>query len=351
MFDPKSIRELAQTRKVMEVLKDLALVEQQLNQQFHNMADTVRALVLAVASDSPLLLIGRPGTAKSRVIRVFCGLVGVLKLDQLDTPDARDARYFEYLLTPFTEPGELFGYYDITKAKEGRMVRIEENMMQNAHVVYLDEVFNASSAILNTLLAFMNERYFHDRGERKRVALKSLFAATNHVPDSSELLAVYDRFVLRCHVENAEPEADDIAKLLRSGWQGTYSNALATLQARPNLLGDLETMRQAIRARSGVLEPRASHPFYGKLAALVKHARIHRLSDVSNRRLVKMSHVMLIDRLYEAVTEGHLQQPNPIELGERQLRLFPQYFLDHFIQPGDKEQAAKMLDLAYVEPY
>ncbi|NJN15470.1 MAG: AAA domain-containing protein [Oscillochloris sp.] len=347
MFDPAAIRTLAHNHEA--VLRDLVYVEQQLNQHFHDMSAVIRALILAVASDSPLLLIGKPGTAKSRIIRVFCGLVGVLDLAEIDKPDNRDDRYFEYLLTPFTEPSELFGYYDIAKAKEGRMERIEDNMMQRAEVVYLDEVFNASSAILNTLLAFMNERYFHDRGKRKPVKLKSLFAATNHVPDSAELLAVYDRFVLRCHVENAEPEPDDIAKLLRAGWQTTYSDSLASLQPRPKLLDGLESFRTAIRARSADLAPKTAHGFYGNLAALVRHARIHRLSEVSNRRLVKMSHIMLIDRMYQAVVEGHLRTATPIELGERQLRLFPEYFLDHFIQPGDKEQAAKMLDLAYVE--
>ncbi|NTW36596.1 MAG: hypothetical protein HGB17_10775, partial [Syntrophobacteraceae bacterium] len=82
----------------------------------------------------------------------------------------------------------------------------------------------------------------------------------------------------------------------------------------------------------------------------IKHARKHRLSDVSNRRLVKMTHMMLIDRIYQAVVDGELNS-DKLELGERQMRLFPQYFLDHFTQPGDKEQAAKMLDLAYVEEY
>ena len=69
----------------------------------------------------------------------------------------QEPRYFEYLLTPFTEPGELFGFFDIGKLFDahGRSVgleRLHEGMMQHAEIIFLDEVFNASSAILNSLL-------------------------------------------------------------------------------------------------------------------------------------------------------------------------------------------------------
>ncbi len=183
MFAPKVLNDLA-TRHAA-AFKSLHEIEVALNQRFYQMSDAVGALVLAVASGEPLLLIGDPGTAKSRLIRVFCGMVGVLDLDNLSD---RKEDYFEYLLTPFTEPGELFGYYDITKAQQGQgLHRDTRMMMQKARVVYLDEIFNASSAILNTLLAFMNERYFHDRGDRIKVALECLFAATNFISDAPEV--------------------------------------------------------------------------------------------------------------------------------------------------------------------
>jgi transposase len=74
---------------------------------------------------------------------------------------------------------------------DGTLERIHADaMMQNAHVVFLDEVFKGSSAILNALLSFMNERAFYDRGQRHRVPLQCLFAATNELPDSDELQAI-----------------------------------------------------------------------------------------------------------------------------------------------------------------
>src|SRR4030095_5708372 len=120
--------------------------------------------------------------------------------------------------------GELFGFYDPSKlTKEGTLERIHaDSMMQSAHVVFLDEVFKGSSAILNALLSFMNERAFYDRGRRHSVPLQCLFAATNELPDSDELQAIWDRFTLRCRVDNVVAERGRIHDMLTKAWPLTY---------------------------------------------------------------------------------------------------------------------------------
>lgn len=331
MFASNVINELA--ARHAPALKNLHAIEQALNQRFFQVEEAVSALVLAVASGEPLLLIGEPGTAKSRMIRVFCGMVGLLNLDNLGE---RKEEYFEYLLTPFTEPGELFGYYDISRAQQGGgLHRDTRMMMQQARVVYLDEVFNASSAILNTLLAFINERYFHDRGDRVKVALECLFAATNVIPDTPELLAIYDRFLLRCHVHYAEPKPESIGRLLNIGWSETYGNPQASFTVKRDLLQQLKQLRDDIRQRTarGELVPDQHSPFYTDLAVLINHAREYHLSEVSNRRLVKMIHVMLIHRLYQAVAQNEQGPRATIALGVEQLNLFGRFFLDHADDP------------------
>ncbi len=75
------------------------------------------------------------------------------------------------------------------------MKRADEGMMQNARVVYLDEVFNGSYAILNSIIAFMNERVFHDRGDIKPVAMECLFSATNQIPETSDMRAIFVRLL------------------------------------------------------------------------------------------------------------------------------------------------------------
>jgi MoxR-like ATPase len=334
MFNPKVLRVLAE--KFNKTFKKLKMVEDILNQRFADLEKMIRALALSVASGEPMLLVGPPGTGKSRLIRAFCGLTGMLDEDD---PSKGHQDYFEYLLTPFTEPGELFGFYDIRSAMEEKeLKRMDKGMMQHARVVYLDEVFNGSSAILNTLLAFLNERIFHDRNERKVVALECLFAATNHIPQAPELKAVFDRFLIRCHMENVTPDPQKVSDLLRKGWKETYSFHTKYKDFN-TLLPELEKFRQTIRniTMQGHLVPEEKSDFYKGLTQLIHYARQYELTEMSNRRMVKMLHVMLLDRIYKASCSDEFKQNTEIAMGPDQLELLPLYFLDRHDEEAERQ--------------
>ena len=347
-FAPAALAELAARHQ--PAFAALHRVEQQLNNRFYGVAHQVRALVLALLSGEPLLFVGPPGTAKSRLIRALCRYLGV-------TPDAAADEaapgYFEYLLTPFTEPGELFGFWDVQALKEGRMKRLDDGMLQRSEVAFLDEVFNGSSAILNSLLAILHERRFHDRGRLVEARTEHIFAATNRVPDSAELRALYDRFTLRVGIANVsdhgtvagtEGLAGRLAGLLTVGWRETFAEPDVQREGA-ELLAGLRGFRADVRAmtRSGALAPRPEEArFFQDLAAQVDTATRHQLSAMSNRRLVKLLYVMLVHRLYRAAAEP--AEPGGPGFWADELTLCRDYFLDD--QDGSeraREQSAQVL--------
>lgn len=337
MFDPKVVQTLA--GEFRPTLESLARIEVRLNQRLMAMEDPIRALVMAVATGEPLVFVGPPGTAKSRLIRAFCGLVGLV--DEDNPAAEHNSNYFEYLMTPFTEPGELFGFYDLSQVSKGVLTRMDDGMMQHAQVVFLDEIFNASSAILNSLLTVMNERVFHDRGRRVEVSMRNLFSATNTVPDAPELMAVFDRFLLRSFVDNIEARPDQIGKLYRAGWQETYSEH-DEAEISVTLLDDIATMRRAIRqlTSEGKLSLDPEHAIFRNITLAVSHVRDRDLSQMSNRRMVKSCFLMLVHRIYRAVLDD---EKGPLEIGAPELALIPKFLLD----APDREASEKLERMLY----
>lgn len=171
-------------------------------------------MVLSALCQEPLLLLGTPGTAKSELVVKFCEALGV----------PSDA-YFEYVLTRFTEPSEIMGPIDVSLLREGRYVRRVAGKLPTATVVFLDEIFKASSAILNALLTVINERKFYQDGVALPVMMKLLFAATNEIPEHGELAALKDRFVLKT-VCRQVPD-DRFIDLIDHGLEGMTHRELA----------------------------------------------------------------------------------------------------------------------------
>jgi MoxR-like ATPase len=164
--------------------------------------EVIDLIALAVVAGEHLFLHGPPGTAKSALIRQFASAV--------------QGRYFEYMLTRFSEPNEIFGPVDLARLREGTVATVTAGMLPEAEFVFLDELFNANSAILNNLLTVLNERIYRRGLETHQLPLLSLFSASNQLPDDEALRALFDRFLLRCHVDNLRREA--MPQLLAAGW-------------------------------------------------------------------------------------------------------------------------------------
>jgi MoxR-like ATPase len=177
-------------------------VVEPIKKRFVGRDEIVDLMVLAATAGEHLFLHGPPGTAKSALIRQFAMAVR--------------ASYFEYLLTRFSEPNEVFGPIDLVRLREGTVATVTTRMLPEGEFVFLDELFNANSAILNNLLTVLNERLYRRGAEVHQLPLLSLFAASNHLPEDEALRALFDRFLLRCHVDNLR--RDEMPRLLLAGW-------------------------------------------------------------------------------------------------------------------------------------
>lgn len=208
----------------MSALENLAAVRRELRSLLIERAELVDGVLLGALARQHVLVLGPPGTAKSMLAREVCRrLTG--------------KRYFEWLLTKFTTPEELFGPVSLSALESGRYERITEGKLPEAHVVFLDEVFKASSAILNALLTVLNERRFHQGATAIDVPLEVMLAASNELPEEDELEALYDRFLLRFTVGYIEHD-HHFLELLHLGREGAEPGAvlapgeLAELQAK-----------------------------------------------------------------------------------------------------------------------
>ena len=116
------------------------------------------------------------------------------------------ANYFQWLLTKFSTPEEIFGAVSLKGLEEDDYRRVTLHKLPEAHIAFLDEIFKANSSILNALLTVINERVFHNGRERVQVPLITMFGASNELPDEDELTALYDRFMLRFMVDYISEE-------------------------------------------------------------------------------------------------------------------------------------------------
>ncbi|AUX31886.1 MULTISPECIES: AAA family ATPase [Sorangium] len=263
--------------------------------------EPARVLLLAALAGEHVLLLGPPGTAKSELARRLRGCIA-------------EGIYFERLLTRFSVPEELFGPLSIKALEQDEYVRLTEGYLPAASVAFLDEIFNANSAILNALLTLLNEREFDNGARRVATPLVSVVAATNHVPDAPELAALHDRFLFRCHVTPVS--ADGFLGLLDVPPSPRPADARA-----PRLtLAEMDEIR---RRAAGVSLSPSARSLLASMRALLAEKGLY----VSDRRWRRIANVLRVaalcdDRRVVTLADGPLMlhglwdRPEHIEVVE-----------------------------------
>lgn len=248
--------------------------------------EIIDLLGVCLAGGENLFILGPPGTAKSALVQ--------------DLARRLEGHAFDYLLTRFTEPNELFGPFDIRRLREGDLVTNIEGMLPEASLVFLDELLNANSAILNSLLMVLNERIFRRGKETIRVPLLMVVSASNRLPEDDALRALFDRFLLRVHCDNVPDE--HLADVLDAGWKID-----AGIVERGTTLEMEDVRRLQGRLHDVALQP-VRGP-YLELLGRLRHAGI----DISDRRAVKFQRLMaasamLCGRMTAAVSDFWILQ-------------------------------------------
>jgi hypothetical protein len=110
------------------------------------------------------------------------------------------------------------------------------------------------------------------------------------------------------------------------------------------LLDSLAVFREDVRklvSNDSLISNEGDDRFFGNIAQLVQLARDYDLSEMSNRRIIKMTYIMLVNRLYRASLSQ--QVTTPLRLGKEEIDLLPRYLLDR----KDEEPVRRMERLVF----
>jgi MoxR-like ATPase len=181
-------------------------LQAELNATFLERDHHIEMCLLAVLARVHVLMLGKPGTGKSALTRALAQALG--------------GKYWEKLMTRFTAPDELFGPPKFSALKLDRFERETMNTILDCSFPFVDEVFKAGSAILNTLLTAMNERVFHNGSQGiLKLPLVTLFGASNELPEGKELEALFDRFLVRLNFDYVAQQSSKKAMVRGAGSQ------------------------------------------------------------------------------------------------------------------------------------
>ncbi len=277
--------------------------------------EVIDLLGISLIARENAFLLGPPGTAKSAIIRLLSSCI-------------EGGKNFEYLLTRFTEPNEIFGPFDIRKLKEGELITNTEGMMPEASMVFLDEIFNANSAILNSLLMALNEKIFRRGKETKKLPALMFVGASNVLPEDESLNALLDRFLIRIQCDYVD--TDRLEEVLLAGWKLENAAPVDKPVITPAEIIELQQLSRQVDLL----------PIRKQYVDLVHNLRNTGIK-VSDRRAVKIQNIIAASALMCNRTEAILSDLWVLKYvwdTEEQIEILAG-IIDHIIEKDTAEKA------------
>lgn len=270
-------------------------------------------LQVALLAGEHMLLIGPPGTAKSMLMDQLA--------HRIIQPQGETYRTWKILLGKFTPPEALLGPISVNGLKEDIYRHVTRGSFAETHLALMDEIYKASTAILNTLLLAINERQVDiGTGERIRIPLQTMICASNELPpDVDQLLAFHDRLLIRMQVGYLE--TDDFLAMLsaiaqerghhlhrhRGAWQAAtpgdlppfahitsadlelLQTAVGFIEVPPPMIGALGQVRVKL-AEQGIQS--SDRRWAQAIGALRAHALLNGRGTVDDQDLDILRHIL-----------------------------------------------------------
>ena len=252
-----------------QIRQDLNKIEMELNTIFVERKVEIAAIIRTILSKQHMCMIGAPGIAKSALVDALSAKIS-------------GSKFFDTLMRRDSTCDELFGPVSLKGLEQDHYLRNISDMLPEADYAFLDEGFKANSTVLNGVLKIMNERKFKNNSQTLTCPLKSMFIASNEMPQSEDLNAFWDRALVRVIVKDIQEDTNFMIFLEGKSGRGPASkvqNTTITLQDLEAAIAEVEAVKvpqdvcQSIVALRRKLHAEGIKPSPRRFAECLKYAK------------------------------------------------------------------------------